>query len=129
MMAVRKDATGTGNHINIGLAVSVSDSQTIIGEAIIGNNNIWGTSNVDEIQEGVSFVYVGPRATNYQNSSGGFRTTWAGTSRKASVFIEDTGGNTNQWPVGTLSNVTLRSLSNDPVGAVDEFNIYTYSTS
>ena len=85
-----------------------------------------------EVQEGVSFVYCGPRATNYQNSSTGFRTTWAGTTRRASVFIEDSGGSTNQWPVGTLSNVTLRSKSQDSpatVGAVDEFNIYTYSIS
>ena len=132
MLAARKDATGSGNHVNIGLAVSVSDSQTIIGDAVIGNNNIWGTHNATEVQEGVSFVYVGPRATNYQNSSTGFRTTWAGTTRRQSVFIEDSGGNTNQWPVGTLSNVTLRSLSQSSpatVGAVDEFNIYTYSTS
>ena len=123
-LAANKDATGTGNHVNIGLKIN----STVIGEASVGTNNIWSPSNTDEVQEGVSWTFVGPRATNMQNSATGFRTTWAGTTRRATVFIEDPGGNTNQWEANAdTTNIILRSITNDPVGGVDEFNIYTFS--
>jgi len=124
MMSARKDATGSGNHINIGLKIN----STIIGDATIGNNNVWMTTNTDEIQEGVSFVYVGPRATNYQNSGLGLMTIWSSTTRRSSLDCEDVGGQDNQYPIATVTNVILRSITNDPVGGVDEFNVYTYST-
>jgi hypothetical protein len=123
-MAVNKDATGTGNHINIGLKIN----STVIGEAVIGSNNIWMTTNTDEVQEGVSWVFIGPRATNLQNSGLGLQTTWSGTTRRSSLDCESIGGTTNQWEANAdTTNIILRSITNDPVGGLDEFNIYTFS--
>jgi hypothetical protein len=120
-----KDATGSGNHVNVGIKAN----STVIGDAVIGNNNLYKSSNVDEDQEGGSFCFVGPRLTGLQHNATGVATGFAGTTRRTTTVVEDAGGLTNEWIVVEITSLTLRVISNSPVGRSDEWHIYEYATS
>ena len=120
-----KDATGTGNHVNVGIKANA----TVIGDAVVGDNNLYKSSNVDEDQEGGSFCFVGPRLTGLQHNANGANTAFAGTTRRTTTLVEDAGGMTNEWIVVEITSLTLRVISNSPVGRSDEWHIYEYATS
>jgi len=126
----RKDDAGTGNHINIGIAVISGGSTTVIGEASIGSNNIWTSTNTDTSMNGVGICFVGGRASGYQRSATGTTTTWdtAGSTRRHTVHIENAGGSTNTWPVATYTSVILRAISNSPLAGVAGYSLISFTS-
>jgi hypothetical protein len=121
-----RKTTGSGPRFSLGL----KENATVIAEATIGQATLWLTSNIDEVAEGGSYCFIGPRLTNYQNFGIGALQSYAGTTERQSGNLGPLGGFTAQHLVVELTSIILRAVSTTNVtGGTDEFHIYEFATS